>query len=555
MAFGAGTCWEVQTVGSDANGGGFDPSNTSMATDLAATSGTGNSPVVTSASYNFIARDVGAWLFIKAGTNWLPGWYQIASVSANAATLTATIGAGVLFSTLNPTTVAGVATTASPTGGTWSIDYSQGIAPTSSVGILYTDLLILATTTNYTSAANPVGPNVVGNIINVTSGVTFTIQRVQILSVSGTTATCDKSLGTAAAAAGNGALGGCLLTPGMASSLMGSGGNSLWIKSGTYTITSASTNVANGCLSLPVGSTFQTKMIGYGSVRGDSGTKPLLQASGISTFILVTVPQATTVENVSFDGASLTSSKGISLSSTSGRVYRCKFVNFSNNALSGTSPGNVVVLCEATTCSATAFTGANFFFCAAYANTGSGFSQSNGTGTVCIGCISANNTGTSDGFSLSSAVSSDCLYCVAYGNGRDGFRTTAGAVQNTYLNCLAVSNTGVGFNSSAAHSGMTLINCAGYGNSSDVNTATAITSSNVLGFITLTVSPFNNAAGNDFSLNNTVGGGLLCRNAGIPAASGNLAMPGISTAGYQDVGAMHHTDLPKNLGIRTGGIL
>src|SRR6185503_9870086 len=92
------TIFEVRAAGSDtANGGFFDPGQTAgMNTDGAATSATGNSPVFSSASYNFVAGDVGAWVYIALGTNWTPGWYQIASVASNVATLTATIGTAYL---------------------------------------------------------------------------------------------------------------------------------------------------------------------------------------------------------------------------------------------------------------------------------------------------------------------------------------------------------------------------------------------------------------------------------------------------------------------------
>jgi predicted transcriptional regulator len=32
------------------------------------------------ASYNFVAGDVGAWVYIASGTNWTPGWYKIARI-------------------------------------------------------------------------------------------------------------------------------------------------------------------------------------------------------------------------------------------------------------------------------------------------------------------------------------------------------------------------------------------------------------------------------------------------------------------------------------------
>src|SRR6185369_1439300 len=83
----------VRTDGSDTlSGGWFDPSLATYATDGAATSATSGSPVFSSASYNFQARDVDAFLYLKSGTNAIPGYYRIASVAANSATLVATAG-------------------------------------------------------------------------------------------------------------------------------------------------------------------------------------------------------------------------------------------------------------------------------------------------------------------------------------------------------------------------------------------------------------------------------------------------------------------------------
>src|SRR6267142_7288271 len=96
MAIPATQFWEVQSGGASGNGAGFDPGNANMATDLAATNANTSSPVITSASYNFVASDVNHWAYIKAGTNWTAGWYKILSVAANAATLDGTIGNAVL---------------------------------------------------------------------------------------------------------------------------------------------------------------------------------------------------------------------------------------------------------------------------------------------------------------------------------------------------------------------------------------------------------------------------------------------------------------------------
>lgn len=56
-------------------------------TDLASTSGTTNPCIVTSASHSFTSGEVGYQLQIYSGTNWLPQYYTIASVSGGAATL------------------------------------------------------------------------------------------------------------------------------------------------------------------------------------------------------------------------------------------------------------------------------------------------------------------------------------------------------------------------------------------------------------------------------------------------------------------------------------
>jgi hypothetical protein len=55
------------------------------------------------------------------------------------------------------------------------------------------------------------------------------------------------------------------------------------------------------------------------------------------------------------------------------------------------------------------------------------------------------------------------------------------------------------------------------------------------GDVDLTADPFTNAAGGDFSLNNTAGGGALLRATGYPGV-----FPGGTTTGYLDIGAAQH---------------
>lgn len=209
MAFTATAIGRVRVSGVDTNGAFFDPGLVTL-TDLAATSGTGTAPVVTSASYNFVAGDVGSYVFIKSGTNWTPGWYEIASVAANAATLTATIGSVRLYAGTNDSvnTVTGCATTASPTGGTWSVDYTQqdtaeasASAGTSNASTTFTDAGAL-----FTAA-------MVGNALRLASGTNGTVGYYFITAVASTTSiTLDRNCSTGAMTNGVWKIGGAAAT-------------------------------------------------------------------------------------------------------------------------------------------------------------------------------------------------------------------------------------------------------------------------------------------------------------------------------------------------------
>lgn len=64
------------STASNVNGGGFNIANANFLTDLTTDTGTGNtsSPIVSSATYTFVAGDVGAWVYVASGTDWTVGW-------------------------------------------------------------------------------------------------------------------------------------------------------------------------------------------------------------------------------------------------------------------------------------------------------------------------------------------------------------------------------------------------------------------------------------------------------------------------------------------------
>lgn len=419
MALSSTTIWEIRpTNGTNTGGGGFNPGNANMATDLAATSATGTAPVVSSASYNFVAGDVGAFVFIKSGTNWTPGWYQIASVAANAATLTASIGSVYLYdanyhggiSGLNLS--AGCASTASPTGGTWTIDYSQQNA----VKITYTDIVCGGAGSTYTSVANPVGKNIIGNIVYVTGGdANITAGYYEISSTSTITATVvgATALSTGIVATGAGKLGGSqngfsTATTTLQGKLVA--GNKVYVKAEAWN--------ENVTLSVAGSASAPIVVEGYTTTRGDNGRATNDLAGGA--------------------GAAFTNS---------GASYIMKNIVAKSAAGSGFTSSAVLMYinCISRNNGASGFTHTtsntmNFISCEAYNNTTVGFNFSAGnSGGFLYGCYSHDNT--SHGFDISGSIPPVvAIFCIADTNAGNGFKCDTGNV--AIINCISYGNTG-----------------------------------------------------------------------------------------------------------------
>ena len=523
MTIQAGTILIVRPSSSGSNGGAFNPTNANMATDGAATSATGASPVFSSASYNFVANDVGYRVFIKSGTNWTPGWYTIASVAGGAATLTAGIGTATLYgatpaAATGVSAVVGCATVASPTGATWSVDYSNADTGLSVTGLNSTD-----GSTTFTAAS--VGKNFVGNYIYSPDGdATF----AEIISTSGTTATISNALsdGSGDIVGGSGTLGGALATLLHANSTFGSGGvagTSVFVKSGSYSVTAAQiTTTSGGTLAKPY------LVEGFGTIPKDLAAKPVFtRTSGSFTF--ASLATNSILRNVSYNGA------GSSVGCSGANMATFDRVDVSNCA-TGFTGLYLAWRCTATGCTSVAFgsTTGTAVFCEAYANSCTGFLFTTGRA---VWCISSGNTGgSSHGFSMTPTSTTVLDSCIAYGNGGNGFLGTTGVL--LCVSCLAESNAGYQFTATAATGGATLLNCGAFNGSGLGNfDATKITTTPT-GFVSNTTgSFFTNAASGDFSLNNTANQGATARAAGFPG----LMPRGLST-GYQDIGAIQHAD-------------
>lgn len=354
MALGASTVFQIQTTAtaSNVNGGGFNFANANMATDLACDAATGNtsSPIVSSASYNFTATDVGHWLYVQAGSNWTVGWYQIASVSSNKATLSAAVGQAiqVALNRYGTNTVAGVGTVATPTSGTWAIDYSQADASPFTAA----DLASTIGTTNpstVTSATNPFTVAMVGNLIHVNSGSNWTAGWNEIVSVSGSTATLDAAVGSAASlSSGTYHVGGALSLGSSDDAVFelavatSTAGARYFVKSGTYTIGGTVTIAATANANWPI------IIEGYATTRGDrptGSTRPVFNVGANSftngnTWNLFSMQAIGTAGNILIAGNNymLVNSKVTNTSTTTNRaaatttggalLFACEFISY-----------------------------------------------------------------------------------------------------------------------------------------------------------------------------------------------------------------------------------
>ncbi len=403
-------------------------------------------------------------------------------------------------------------------------------------------MVIGATTTQYTSVANPVGKNLVGNSIKITSGTGFTLQRVQIVSTSTITATCDKSLGTTASTGGHGNLGGGFLSPGECLRFdlqtQFANGNLMNIKAGTYLI-SGTFDTAGGPIyfdgsggNWSGATTLTTRFWGYGTVPGDHGTKPIIRANA-NTQTLVTLMRCTVNwENITVDGNSKTTLIGMTLSGAGGAnavLRKCKIMGCTANGIGDAGSAQIVMdQVEVTGCSGTngaiswtSITAANLVGCDIHGNTGNGLYSSVGNVSIHRCNFYANTGGGLIGANGLRMVSE----CTFYGNGSGGAQAST-SIPSIAVNCISEGNTGVGFSGF-----VTSFNNATYNNTSTADNATFI-----FGAIVGTGSFFTNAASGDFSLNNTAGAGALVRAAGDPGL-----FPAGTTTNYSDTGAAQHT--------------
>lgn len=410
-------------------------------------------------------------------------------------------------------------------------DFSQQDSPQ----VTYTDLVIDVTfNTKITSSGHPFTSAHPGNIINVTGGTGFTVQRIQILSVVAGVATCDKAVGTVGSTGGTGNLGGGLLTIQKAADLIVDK-NIIHIKAGTYTLTVG--------VSFPnTSGTGVTRFVvqGYDTVHGDTtGTRPLVTTATNSTNLFGFnggggVTRAF-VKNINFSNTAGTRAFGVYAAGTyvCAMVEDCIFDGFTtaiiaDGSSAGESIGFAAINCEfknnSISCVETRYCGTHLHGCYIHDNTKDGIRCDLTNQSVSLSrCIFANN-GRFAVYMPNGSGELAAYNCVFYNNGLtfSGNPFPALAVANSLgigliVNCILYgggTGGGMGYFGPSGAASDRLEEVIGRNNAADVALFAAQKYSSYHDVL-LTANPFNNAAGGDFTLNNTAGGGSVCRNAGI----------------------------------------
>lgn len=419
MALTAGTIWEIRAGATTANvnGAGFNIANANAVTDLTTDANTANtnSPVVSSATYTFVAGDASAWLYIVSGTNWTPGWYQIASVSGGKATLSAAVGQAIQRDTTiypikySTNTVAGCATVGTPTSGTFLIDYSQQNAAQAT----NTNLTCTAGSTTVTSASAPFTRMMVGNIIHLTAltGTGASVGWYEIVSFTDTSnIVLDRTPtnGVNNITAGTFYVGGAGRLNGLEDAFfeMIPASSYVWIGTGSYTL-SGSINIS----STNSTTNAQSHIIGYNTLRGDSptgSTRPTLVGGANTTTF-------GNFQNLYYLNLTTTSSSGWAVNSSSTIMGWCKAVNTSTASLRVAFANGTFLYCEGISRKGTAFSGIGVYSIGNLArDSATGFSSGNASIFLAYNVAHACDTA---GFSFS--ASSPNTYMVnntVYGN-------------------------------------------------------------------------------------------------------------------------------------------
>lgn len=422
------------------------------------------------------------------------------------------------------------------------------------INISTTDAVANGTTT-ITSATGNFSAAIVGNIVEFSGGTgsIAAIWKQVTVFTNATTITIDSTIAASTGMTMN--IGGALATIAKPLAVMVQQ-NIIFVKAtATYSIT-ANLTLANQFT--PTNGNPPNQLIGYTTTRTDAGRTTIqLSTNSNLTGLDGTNGQGWWISNFIIDCNSLTNSLGARINSHSVLrnmlVKNCSAIGI--NLANGTSR---LMDSEITANTAGAGNGAvnsgsgaaTVERCYIHDNTGTGLILS-GAGSTAMFNVIANNSGaSSQGILVNNSGLNAIWNNTIYNNGQDGIQFTNSASlgsDSIVRNNLLISNARYGLNGyniaagwgkfpqwdgNAYFGNVTAArnNVDDTGTTNPINTANPYT--NILD-VTLTATPFTNAATHDFTLNSTAGGGAAAKGTATPGA-----LPGLSQTGSMSFGAL-----------------
>lgn len=404
-------------------------------------------------------------------------------------------------------------------------------------------------TITFTSGYTPTAADV-GNMFVATGGTNINTGYYEILHWTSTTwvvtnGAQNLTTGAGAGSAITGFMGGGLASPGKAAGIKVSG-NYVWLKSGTYSVTSTSTNVSNGCVNDGTSQStgYANAWIGYHNTHADfDGTRPTIQNNQNTTTLFRQNPGGFggLVWNIIFDNNSQSSTTAFQapVGDDEVTIVGCKVMNV------GTSGHGIDIQsgCLISNCEVTGGGGAS----------GAGIVL-RGNGVVTRTVVHDMAAACFAGIDVT-GVANTVDHCLVFNETTPGSGTgiginIAGATITHLTNCSVTGwrGSGIYVNVSSGRASGNYYNNVIYGNgvaagTYDIDQAgsvggglwfnnfygTANPFFNVKSFIAtsgsngggtsgfnntlLTANPFTSVSTGDLTLNNTSGGGLTVKNA------------------------------------------
>jgi hypothetical protein len=293
----------------------------------------------------------------------------------------------------------------------------------------------------------------------------------------------------------------------------------VWVKSGTYTLTTTTKGAAGPCNMEMSNGLYE----GYNATREDLRTTawataitqmPEINAGAQTSVILFNRATAGKDRNVirhfRFDGNAGATNTGC-FGQNNSLFHRC----YAENCTTAGFSTSLAVQCVATACGS-GFSLGHAVACVSYSNTTHGFVSL----PAVVGCVAYSNG--DDGFNGCTG----CYNCTAYANTDDGFSSIT-----LQVNCHAQGHSGA---SDAGYSGnYASVNCSSYNNTVEFPTQLSGRRFGAILNAAFSGDPLVDAAGGDFRPDATAGEGALLRSTGAGPLTQTNAV---------DIGAVQHAD-------------